>query len=438
MKNILFIIYTYNAVSIRRFLILAKAMREASKNPVFLDLNGGLSEAISNIAMINNLGTAPKIVSFPAYTSESLHEQAKNMMAEIANVAEDNNTLAAELTYSKNPCSKLFSSLSIDPNIFLDLHVNNLMQQFLYEAIVAQEIFNEQQPDCIIYDIELVATTRAILYSAKQNSVPVVSMQHGEGNAEQYKQLPLLADAYIAYSPYNVEKLIEMRVSENKIFLTGSPDTDILQDYEKSSIAEELNRRYAIDIENQIVVISLKPNVGESFIRMNYLIIEAIRKIFDKNDKFQFVLRQHPTDLSSQVPTAMISQYYVNDALPMVVVPGDFPISKLFAISDYVITPLSFAIVEAVMLDNHVIVVKEDNPPIWPKWDRLDAFETVEIDRLTDSLEYIRTGLYASSHQNKKLNRASFVKYFRYKEDKLACARINKALDRVITTAAAF
>lgn len=422
MKNILIIIYTYNAVSIRRFLILAKALREDGYAPIFLDLDGGLADAIVGLAKSNGLEPTPDILSFPSYQSGILAQQALKITRQMVNIEDGGRS--DSLNSDDDWLSILFRSLGIDPMMLLNGHVDNMMCQFIYELLVAEKLFNEHQPACVIYDIEIVATTRSLLYAARENKIPTLSMQHGEGNAEQYKKLPILADAYIAYSPYNVEKLREMKVPSDRVFLTGSPDTELLLKHDAGLLALELADRFSINVEKTIIVLSLKPNVGDFFIKINYLIVEAIRQVFTPDDEFAIILKQHPTDLQYNVPLAMLQQYFVDETLAMSVVPGDFPISKLFTVSDYVITPLSFAIVEAVMLDNFVIVVEEDNPPIWPDWNHFNAFEMVSLEQLTVVLEEIKSGSYASLHHEIKSHRDEFVYYFRYKEDSLATRRI--------------
>jgi len=430
-QPILFTIYSNNSISIRRFLMVVEKLRQMGRPTAFLDYHGGLRDTIARHASRLGLDSLPQYLCF-----EQCHpaDPAKNDFSADITIrfpapnpfqepAHDRQTLPPEI--------RLLRLAGIDIAPLLNRMVNDNLRSFISEAQSAERILRMISPACLVYDIEIPKRTRALLHAARCLAIPSVSMQHGEGNCEQYDQLPILSDFYVAYSPYNFRKLKEMGVLQERIFLTGAPETDLLETYDPNSIRSELCRRFRITPDKEMILVALKPNNSKGFYQFNQQLLSILKTSLDGASNHQIVVKQHPTDLQ-QSEIDYLSDF--QSRFPrMIHIPGDFVISKLFAVSGYFITFLSSALVEAIIQDNYTIVIEKDNLVRWPDWNWFGVYDSVNLEALPQTLSKIVSGRYASEMQRLKLNRKEFSYFYRFKMDRHNSDRVAAALERTVT-----
>ncbi len=282
------------------------------------------------------------------------------------------------------------------------------------------------QPDCVIYDLEMNETIRSFLLAVHRKKIPIVSAQHGEGFGEQYCNLPRLADYYIAYSPYNVEYIRRLQVKDEHIFLTGAPDTDMIYNYNRDAIREELQSKYHFDPKKIIILMALRPSNPPTFGSMNIDLIHTLLKVLGNNDRFDIVIKPHPVDYILGSDFSWDTEKFKN----LTIIDSDYPFSKLLAGTHYLITYLSSCIVESTLMNVSTIVIENDDGGAWPSWYKYKVFHEIPLSDFERVLLKIKDNSYIFTVR--KGSRQEFIKHFRFKYDNKSAARIAQTLRSII------
>jgi 2-deoxy-scyllo-inosamine dehydrogenase (SAM-dependent) len=428
MKSVIFIINDNRADGVRRSLMLADALAGMDIKSFFLNPTKNFQDFVEKQIQQLNVQHIPQYIPFEVFQS---YRQRRNISLNLtkrtmADVFSDPSYVQGYP--ESNKLGRLLNLLGINNKALLELKVERELTNFICDLKAAEKILDEIKPSCIINNVETPQPSRAFFYAAKQRNISVVSMEQGEGRAEQYKEMPALSDYYIAYSPYNRDILRNMGVDEEKILVTGVQDTDLIYNYNKEAIKEELKRKYQINFEKKIIQVSLRPSNIKFYLSMNIELLNILHDHFAGNHDFEIILKVHPVDLSDYVKTDYC-KFYASKYREMKVIEGGFPISKLNAVSDYCLTHKSSVIVEAVLQKVPTIVL--DSTGKWPDWNKYGVYIPAKIEELAGFLQDIKNGTFNKKNKCLEESRREFIHYFRYKFDNHSNERIANEIDRI-------
>lgn len=428
MKSVIFILFQNYAITIRRFLLVAERLSQLGIKAGFLDFTSRLDDAIREEAQSLGISHIPEYIKYEDY--RSIKVIISNYIFHILSKLTKREKTIFNDQYSEtdypecNELGKLLNLLHINNREIIDSFYYGRYRSFMYNVYRSEKVIDEIKPECIVYDTEMPGLTRSFLYAARKNNIKIISMQHAEGFGEQYINFPLLADYYVAYSPYNYEKLKIMGADDSQIFLTGFPDTDLVYNFNTEEIKGNLNHKYGINFDKTIILIALRPNNAESYRRRNNELLETCYAAFRQDSNFEIVVKQHPVDIAQN--NLYFSQAIEPKYKGMKMIEGEYPVSKLFRVSKYCITFLCSAVVEAVLLNNNIIVVKENDCEKYPDWNRFNVYNEIDLEDLGTVLGDIKNGAYP--HKISKANKEEFIRYFRYKFDDKSAERISQKI----------
>ncbi|MFX0137538.1 MAG: CDP-glycerol glycerophosphotransferase family protein [Candidatus Hodarchaeota archaeon] len=216
-----------------------------------MDFTNELYEVIEDHARMLGINNLPIYAAFDDFISEQEHEiiSSSTDQEKKQNISIDSTDLK---NYPpNNKLGRLLTSLNFNNSDLISHHIEGFLNSFTRDLSTSQNILDIVKPSCTISDIQMPQRNRTILYAAKQKNIKTLSMEHGEGNGEQYKKLPIMYDYYIAYSPYNYNILKEMGVKDEQIFLTGFPETDLIYNYNIEEIKKELSNWHDINFNKK-------------------------------------------------------------------------------------------------------------------------------------------------------------------------------------------
>jgi hypothetical protein len=429
MKNVLFLVRK-DRISLRRYLLVAKELEKLGINIIFLDLAGN-GEIIKEAAKKLNIDNYSRLKihhfhqpDFPkrllSWKTRMINKISKKAFCYLLeNSCSSSSSMQWEM-------GKLLKQLNFDTVSIVKYFCETNLNNWKLNIRIAQYQIKKSRPDCIVYDLELHDTIRQILYAAKIEDTPVLSMQHGEGFAEQYCNFPRLADYYIAYSPYNVDKIKSLGVEDERIFLTGAPDTDVIFNYDVSKIKKEIQSKYGFQSDRKIILAALRPANNQTFDDTNISLIDTIGRVLGNNEKFDILIKHHSVDYICGISPSYTNNKYENFRI----IDSEYPFSKLLKVSNYLITHMSSCIVEAVMMNVPITVIGFDDGGKWPDWASYGVFDTVKMDNLEQVLFNIRDSSLNSNTSEE--TRDKFIKRFRYKFDNKSAERIAGAINTII------
>ncbi|MCP4613458.1 MAG: UDP-N-acetyl glucosamine 2-epimerase [Planctomycetes bacterium] len=429
MKKVLFLVRK-DRISLRRYLLVARELEKFGINFLFFDLAGN-SDIIKETATKLNMYNFSELNTHN-FNQPDLRERLLSLKTRINNKI-SKRAFCDSLKYScpdsasmQWEMGELLKQLNFDTVSIVKKFCETNIDNWKLNIRIAQYQIKKSKPDCIVYDLELHETIRQILYAAKIVNTPVLSMQHGEGFAEQYSNFPQLADYYIAYSPYNVDKIKLLGVEDEKIFLTGAPDTDVIFNYDVTKIKEEIKSKYGFQPDRRIILTALRPAVNKAFHNINISLIETFGRVLGNNDNFEVLIKCHNADHVIGARPSYKNDKYEN----FIFIDSEYPFSKLLKVSNYLITHMSSCIVEAILMDVPTIVIDFDGGGKWPDWASYGLFDTAKMDNLEKILCDIKDCHLNSSTSKEK--RGEFIKRFRYKYDNKSSERIAGAINSII------
>ena len=424
MKSVGFIIYR-NPISIRRYLLISDLLEVKGIRSVFINLypKSDIFErereslplmADRQFQVITPLQTSRKDKVFSLLTI--LPDLIRLHLAKTRPSSEQYNNMGG------NSIAKLLTDMDVDTDLLLK---KQLYRQMIYWHCItkrAQKLFRTVELNCVVYDLELIAEIRAILFEAGKLGIPILSMQHAEGFGESYKNIPVFSDFYIAYSPYNADAIKKLGAKNERIFLTGVPDSDLMFGYDRSQIENELYDLIGAHADRKILLVALRPSNTDSMGKVNAFLIQIMIKILGNHPEYQIVLKPHMTDFAHNIKR----RYVEGSCANLSVLPPDYPISKALLCSHFAITHWSACIVEAIAANVRTIVVKIPDGGSWPPWDRFPAFYQVEQNALENVLQEIKENRFNFIATDE--NRAAFLEHFRFRMDGKASERIANCL----------
>jgi hypothetical protein len=301
------------------------------------------------------------------------------------------------------------------------------MARFTSLRRAAARALHRIEPMAVVYDIELLMPFAASAYEAQCRKIPVISMQHAEGWTDQYSRLPLIADLYVAYSPYNHEILRKMGAAEEKIWLTGAPETDVLFRLNPTEVIADLVSQFGCKDGNQRLLVPLRPSSSETLRNMNRALLQKLITFASGRPNLEILVKEHPNDYIGGPRLRDYLDFSKHENLK--VIPADYSVTRLLKASNFLLTYKSAVIVEAVMVGIPMIVLDDDHNALWPNWHDFQVYEAVRIEDMEEALERI---LFSKERSKNEENRQRFISYFRYQFDSQACNRIAERLTSLI------
>lgn len=434
-KTVLFLIRK-DKISIRRYLLVSRKLDELGICVSFLNLT-------SHFGIIKETIKEMKLSSFPEYKmycykgfdlldwAYLLGAKVKKCLFRKSKVRE----FSHPFTRVFEPASSCFDGfegllrqLNFDADDVIRQYYESNIDWWRASVKLAENKIKKIKPDCIIYDLEMPAVIRTFLFAAEGKKIPIVSMQHGEGFAEQYSNFPRLADYYIAYSPYSFGKIKNLNVADCDIYLTGVPDTDLIYEYDPDKIRGEIQLKYGVIFNRKIIVVALMPSGNDIFDKMNTELINAVSAILGNDEKFYILIKPHNVDYVRGICFKHQKPVYENFRM----INTDYPLSKLLKISRYMVTHLSSCVVDAVLMDIQTIVVKLEHgyDIIRPPWNSYKVFHEVLPSNLEQVLTEIKNDRY--SFRSEEESKKKFVEQFRYRYDNKSAERITEAIGHIV------
>lgn len=333
-----------------------------------------------------------------------------------------NKTDPTPVCSSTNFISDFTTENNIDLSPAIKQVKEDYLKIFLIKLLEAIDLLNIINPSIFVYACELDFSTRAYIAASNFNGLKVISMQHCEGNGEEYEQLPILADYYLAYSPYNCKKLIEMGVGKDKILFSGMIENDKINTnninirnlYNHAFPSNDIGKR--IDSSKYTILIALKPNNTKKYIHLNKKVIRILVEFSQNNPQIVVLIKLHPNDKDDIQKISIINKQFISDSIFLI--KSSCPLTDLLKLSNLFITFNSSSIVDSHVINTRTIVIDEDDGK-WPDWDFYKTFNKVDIKKL--ELEIINEFQYYKPLESPILpaQRELFLFYFRYKFDKL-------------------
>ena len=408
--NALFLIHSHYALTLKRFLLLIDPLHKRGAASVFLDLSSNLEEVLRSHARDLNIQSDFRTIPWNSLSTQNeipVWPDSKNNQPDFTSEPID------------STLSRLLAKYAIDPLPWIAGNIKPFLQTFETQAAAAFKFLEDLEPACVIYDLETPQKVRATLWAAKQLNIPVLSIQHGEGNAEQYDQFPVLADDYIAYTPYNAVKLRELGVPEKSIHLTGFPEMDLIPSFDAESIKKAFEEKYSLKFDQPVLLTALKPNNNPAFQTLNQTLLEELREAHEDHPEIHFVVKTHPVDSMLPAGEEMIRR--IKETYPRFIwIESDETLYRCLAVCDALLTFYSGSLVEALLMDVPAGVIPAEDGVRWPPWDSFRVFETVDFNAIG---AFIDSGWEAPSARKPEAW-MNFLDYFRFPRDGRACERI--------------
>lgn len=176
------------------------------------------------------------------------------------------------------------------------------IQNYGQALAVSYALIKNLKPSVFFYDVEGVGPIHSLLYSCQAENILSVCVQHAHGTTELMSHYPILAEAYVAYDPINVEHLRTCGVSEDNIWLTGNLEND-------------LNHKYLLRQENRkFLLVALAPSSRAG--NYNHRILSAILPIAHLLPPL--LLKAHPycTEQDMKEISDLCKQFQVQATIP--------------------------------------------------------------------------------------------------------------------------
>jgi len=272
------------------------------------------------------------------------------------------------------------------PNELMLEDLASAMQSFDVSLAVADFFLEKIKPCALVFNIEYLEYITASISMAHRREIPVVCMQHAGGDYEQYANMPVTADYYVAYNAYNQSVLENIRgLDAKRIVRTGLPDLSSGVPLEKTLDRMPGDRPLRI-------LITLRPYVQPSFAQYRPVVKEFISKISAALEKIpdkQVVIRRHPREraIEADLPSNNLSGLgnWIDDDT-------ERSISETLVDVDILITMNSSVVTDAMSNAVPALIVDWEDGAVWPDWQDGHAYRQVTMNEFDDALANIVDG----------------------------------------------
>ena len=309
------------------------------------------------------------------------------------------------ITGIKNDPVKLADYLGLNLDLLIRREIDGRQPQFSAGLTRAADLVARFDPAAVVYDIEFVPKILAVLLECKSRGVPIISMQHASGFAEQYKGIPILGDYYIAYSDYTRSALMAMGVDSDRIVVSGVP--------EPAPIAVTRSQ-FGFPTHKKLVLVPLKP-MGlefEYYTQCNITLLENILTVFSGATDFHFLIRPHP--INEADPGRFLGRAMIAETELFSIDETAAPIESLLKVSDYCLSFMSTCLLQAVTVGTPICIVTTygSEHAIWPPWDKYKVADYVSLAEISDWLTKMKTGIRPECESLSESERSLFIKEF--------------------------
>lgn len=328
MNKVIFVCRQASNITIRRYFMLAIKFKQYNVEAHFLAIDNCSKEYI-----------------------QSCYEDLEKYYNISDKTSYEYNTIP-HATSSKKEFSPIDNSIhSPDMKLFLDSNLKTTITQIetFYNNV---ELYIKQiNPSFIFYDLPLLWTTLTFIEACKNNNTTTISLEHAEGMGKVYSNLLPVADYYIAYGSYNINNLLHMGVSQDKIWKTGNIDSYFMNLITKSNYEKPKNT----------ILLVLKP------LHFKNENSQLIKKVFELFPKFHIIIKPHPVIYKyeeSMNELYGILKGYENFSVVETYEPLSISLNK----AEFCICFNSFVVIEASLMKTKLICLTGLQDEVYPNW----------------------------------------------------------------------
>ena len=385
----LFLVIGKDVITIRRFLLIARELFKNSIETIFLCFDKNAVNGVKEEKVNLQLDFSPSILKFK--------EQNFRMKS-----------IKTKTAIIKFQEKVIFKNIDLTAPLLKIIASNK--KKFVRQKNYAETLINYLNPQIIFYDHEAIYEIRIFLYVIKEKGTGIksVCLQHAEGAGEQYIATPDFADIYIAYSCYNKDIYHRMGIHDTKIYLTGDPLNDVVKKFKHEQTKDHFLEELKIDKSKKTILVALKPGFGK-FSEININLVQKIKAFFDTTNDYNLIIKPHYYNWGD-------FEFY-NKMENIIVIQPEYPIAKLFSITDYFFSYVSSAIVESIYFKNRAFIIRLDDSGNWPAWNSFSVYKEIDFDELEKYCRLIQTNQLTTEDFFDQKNRKAFLDYFKYKYD---------------------
>ncbi len=284
----------------------------------------------------------------------------------------------------------------------------------------SQRIVKKLNPRIIIVPYDRTVAQRAVIEVGKKHNIPSVMIQHGVAHSHVGTS-KMVADIYAVYGETSKKAYVEVGYDPNRVKVVGIPKYDLIIRKVKRYNKEELCRKFGIDPDKKIILYISGPFPKSEY----YLYFEGIKKAFDyvrKHIDSTLIVKLHQLEHIYQVKDIIKEQ--VNTKL--------FKYEdtwELLYISDVVITVMSTAVLEGLIINKPAIMIDPLNKYDDPYTRDEAAIKIKDFELLSEAISNVLTG--RTKIPNENIERC--VYNLAYKVDGKSTERLVELISSIIS-----
>lgn len=260
-----------------------------------------------------------------------------------------------------------------------------LIKRYKYAFPRIKSMLKKLQPNKIILVVSYSFINQLICIIAKEMNIPVYEIQHGvvgdkhiAYNYQTNKQIATFPDFFLSWGDYWTKKA-KMPISKNAVKIVGFP---YLESFKKSNTL--------IKKHNSIIVISqLREDVAL-----------FAKKLALSLPEYSIIFKMHPAEYN----IAHNKYKYLNSIKNIKIIADDkIPLYEYFSKSKYVVGVYSTALIEALVFETHVFILK------YPGW---ELFEDIKPDKNITFIEDVESMVDVVNQNTNSVNNSNLNSYF--------------------------
>ena len=228
--------------------------------------------------------------------------------------------------------------------------------ELTYHLFATERMLQREKPDWVLVDEDRTEEKRMLIALAKKRGIQSAVFMHG-APTRWIGFAPLFADYFITWGEAYIPRLVEWGIPQNRILVGGSPlHEQIKKDFKGRE--QELKDRYGIPPSKKVMLLALNIYRGKpSEDLQGQSISEGQMKMaFDAavaclSDGF-LVVKPHPRD-----PNKNKVKEWVRDCRNPHIIYSEGDIFELICLSDFVLSPGSTVLLDAVYFRKKAVVL---------------------------------------------------------------------------------
>lgn len=322
----------------------------------------------------------------------------------------------SKITYKQLPIGSLLSDL-------FNRVIHEEFPERMREVDILRKIILSYSPKVIV----VTDCFSHFILIAKSLNISVVAIQ--TGHADEFIFFgPVKADAITVDGKYWKEYLSKKNVDADRIWVTGPPQFDLLQ----NNIFARKNDNFPLNIDKNkkiVVYASIYSSLALGMLDYErteqvYLVFNAIKRIKDAH----LIIKLHPYDFDSGIYSRAAKEIGLFDYSII----GNIDMLKVLKSCDLLITHLSKASYEAVLMNKNVLLLCYNSDFISDDiWDFKRYGAVMSAQNFSELEGCIRKALFDPATQFLlRKNRAEYIPEHVYKLDGNASRRVKEIIDR--------